>query len=372
VYNIAVRKNIAPIGYGVFTKRVEDNAMFEKPPYEITDKIVNLIADISALLPMISPNVSMRLRKDRNIRSVHSSLAIENSTLSLEQVTDVINGRRVVGSPSEILEVKNAFAAYSQTESFKPFAIPDFLKAHGLMMKGLADGAGKFRSRGVGVYDGDKLIHAAPKAEFVFGHMENLFGWAKESDAHPLIKSSVVHYETEFIHPFMDGNGRMGRLWQTVILSKWYPLFLALPIETVVFERQRDYYAALASSDKAGSSTMFIEFMLTAIADTLAIRETHQDRHEDKHQDEHQDEHRDKRQTELSETGLSILKALEHANLSRKEIFAAIGMNSDTRAFKRNVEPLLTNGYIEMTVPDKPNSKFQKYRLTAKAKAMMR
>jgi Fic family protein len=344
--------------------KTEGNAMFEKPPYEITDKIVNLIADASDLLPTISPNMSMRLRKDRNIRSVHSSLAIENNTMSLKQVTDVINGRRVVGSPSEILEVKNAFAAYSQTESCSPFAISDFLKAHKLMMKELADGAGKFRSRGVGVYDGDKLIHAAPKAEFVHGHIENLFGWAKESDAHPLIKSSVVHYEIEFIHPFMDGNGRMGRLWQTVILSKWDSLFLALPIETVVFERQRGYYDALASSDKAGDSTVFIEFMLTAIVDTLVIQGKHEDKHEDKHQDGCR--------ADLSEIGLSVLKALERTSLSRKEIFTAIGMKGDTRAFKRNIEPLLTNGCIEMTVPDKPNSKLQKYRLTDKGKTMIR
>jgi len=247
--------------------------VFEKPPYEITDKMVNLIANVSAQLSMVAPNTSMRLRKASNIRSVHSSLAIEDNALSLEQVTDVINGRRVVGSPSEILEVKNAFGAYSQIESFEPYAMPDFLSTHKLMMKELIESSGKFRTQGVGVYDGEMLIHAAPKAVFVHGHMENLLGWAQESDAHPLIKSSVVHYEVEFIHPFMDGNGRIGRLWQTVILSKWDPLFLALPIETVIFERQHEYYAALASSNKAGKSTAFIEFMLLAISDVLAAQD---------------------------------------------------------------------------------------------------
>ncbi|HAL73736.1 MAG TPA: cell filamentation protein Fic, partial [Clostridiales bacterium] len=254
--------------------------MFEKPPYEITDKMVNLIADVSGLLPTIAPNVIMRLRKDRNIRSVHSSLAIENNTLSLDQVSDVINGRRVAGSPSEILEVKNAYTAYSQIENFKPYAISDFLRAHKLIMQELAEGAGKFRTQGVGIYDRDKLVHAGPRAEFVHGHIENLFGWARESNVHPLIKSSVVHYEIEFIHPFMDGNGRMGRLWQTVILSKWDSLFLALPIETVIFERQRDYYKALSLSDKAGNSTAFIEFMLMAIADTIALQDKHQVEHQ--------------------------------------------------------------------------------------------
>jgi Fic family protein len=227
-------------------------------------------------------------------------------------------------------------------------------------MRELVDGAGKFRSQGVGIYDGDRLVHAAPKAEFVHGHIENLFGWAKESDIHPLIKSAVVHYEIEFIHPFMDGNGRMGRLWQTVILSKWDPLFLSLPTETVIFERQHEYYNALGLSDKVGNSTVFVEFMLTAIADMLAIQEKHKVEHIDKHKVE-----------PLSETMMLVLKSLEHASLSRKEIFAAIGMNSDHRAFKRNIEPLITEGYIEMTVPDKPNSKLQKYRLTGKGIKMI-
>jgi len=334
---------------------------FEKPPYTITDKIVNLIADISALLPMISPNISMRLRKDHNIRSVHSSLAIENNTLSLEQMTDVINGRRVIGSPSEILEVKCAFSAYSEIENFEPYSIKDFLKAHKIMMNTLVDNAGAFRTQGIGIYNGDELVHAAPKAQFVHGHIENLFGWAESSEVHPLIKSSVVHYEIEFIHPFMDGNGRIGRLWQTVMLSNWDPLFLSLPTETVIFERQREYYAALRASDKAGNSTVFIEFILTAILDTLAIQEKHQVEHKDKHQVE-----------QLSKVMVSVLKSLEATNLSRKEIFTAIGMNGDHRAYKRNIEPLLAGGYIEMTVPNKPNSKLQKYRLTDKGIAALR
>lgn len=330
--------------------------MVTKPPYDITDKMVYLSTGISAVLSTISPNVSMRLRKDRNIRSIHSSLAIENNTLSLEQMTDVIEGRRVVGSPSEILEVKNAFAAYSQIERFQPFSIPDFLRAHKLMMNELISNAGKFRTRGVGVYSGDKLVHAAPGAELVCGHIENLFEWAEESDAHPLIKSAVVHYEIEFIHPFMDGNGRMGRLWQTVILAAWEPLFASLPTETVVFQRQSEYYAALNASNQAGKSAAFIEFMLTAIADVLALQKNHQEQYGVE---------------ALSDIMRSVLKSLAHSPLSRKEIFAAIGMNGDTRAFRRIVEPLLAEGYIAMTVPDKPNSKSQKYRLTEKGIAMV-
>lgn len=325
--------------------------MSRKPPYEITEKMVNLTASISALLTTVSPNVSMRLRKGRNIRSVHSSLAIENNTLSLEQVTDVINGRIAAGSPREILEVKNAFAAYSQIESFEPFSIRSFLKAHKLMMNRLEAKAGKFRSQGAGVYDGDRLARAAPQAEFVYEHVANLFAWAKGSEAHPLIKSSAVHYGLEFIRPFTGGNGRMGRLWQTVILGKWEPLFLSLPTETVIYERRKEYHAALGKSDRTGNSAAFIEFMLTAIAAVLALQEKHKDKR-------------------VTDTMISVLKALRTKSLSRKELFAAIGMSNDFRAFKRNIEPLITDGYIEMTLPDKPSSQLQKYRLTDKGKAI--
>jgi len=331
--------------------------MVDKPPYEITNKTVNLVASISALLPLISPEVSMRLRKNRNIRSVHSSLAIENNTLTLEQVTAVINGRRILGSPSEILEVKNAFAAYSQVENYNPFCVSDFLKAHKLIMNGLVDKAGEFRTHGVGIYNGEQLVHAAPKAEFVYGHIENLLNWAENCDVHPLIKSSVVHYEIEFIHPFLDGNGRMGRLWQTAILSKWDPLFLSLPTETIIFERQSDYYTTLSKSDQSGNSTIFIEFMLTAIADILAIQE--------RHKEEHKEEHKDPC---ISRTMMSILRNLASVNLSRKELFASVGMKCDFRSFKRNIEPLMIDGYIEMTLPDKPTSKLQQYRLTTKGR----
>jgi Fic family protein len=246
----------------------------KKPPYEITNRIVNLVADISAMLPVLLPKVSMQLRKECNVRSIYSSLAIENNSLSLEQVSDIVNGRRVIGPPSEIQEVKNAYNAYSQIETFQPYSVVDFCKAHKLMMKDLVASPGEFRHQGVGVYAGNVLIHAAPKAEFVNGHMKNLFDWAKSSDVHPLIKSSVVHYEIEFIHPFLDGNGRMGRLWQTVILSNWDSLFLSLPTETIVFKKQHDYYAVLAESDKEGSSTTFIEFMLSVIVESQKYRLT--------------------------------------------------------------------------------------------------
>ena len=339
--------------------------MSEKPPYVITDKIVNLVANISAMIPFIAPNINVHLRKDRNIRSVYSSLAIENNTLSLEQVSDVIHGKRVIGSPSEIQEVKNAFKAYSHIERFQPFSISDFCKAHYLMMNDLMDNAGVFRNKGVGIYDGDTLIHAAPKAEFVRKHIEHLFNWAKSSEVHPLVKSSVVHYEIEFIHPFMDGNGRMGRLWQTVLLSNWESLFLSIPIETIIYERQQEYYSVLRKSDIAGNSTIFIEFILTAVADVLSLQKKHQHEPIDKHQVEEY-------LPDCKKEMIQILDALRNKPLSRKDIFSFIGKSGDSRAFKRYIQPLIMKGLIEMTIPDKPNSKLQKYRLTSKGNKLVK
>jgi Fic family protein len=287
---------------------------------------------------------NMRLRKDNQIRSIYSSLAIENNTLSLEQVTDVIEGKRVLGLPNEILEVKNAFKAYSQIADFDPYSVDHFLTAPNLMMSGLVSRAGKLRVSGVGVFNGEKLIHVAPKAELVLGHMKNLFEWAKNSDAHPLIKSSVMHYEIEFIHPFEDGNGRIGRLWQSVVLRKWNSLFAGVPIESIVHERQSEYYSALANADNSGESTVFIEFMVTAIDEALRVQIEH---NEASRQDD-------------------ILLALRSGALSRKDLFAAVGLVGDTRAYQRHIVPLIEAGLISMALPEKPSSRLQKYALTRK------
>lgn len=209
------------------------------------------------------------MRKENRIKTIHSSLAIENNSLSLEQITAIINGKRVLGNPNEIKEVKNSIQAYDLLLSLNPYNEKDLLKAHKLMMQDLVDRNGKYRTDGVGIFDGEKVVHLAPPANRVPELMFDLFEWLKTSDVHPLIKSCVFHYEFEFIHPFQDGNGRMGRLWQTVILKDWKEVFAWLPVETLIKENQKEYYNALGVSDSAADSTKFIEFMLTLILNTI-------------------------------------------------------------------------------------------------------
>jgi Fic family protein len=235
--------------------------------------ILKLTAEISERVGTISAfeaiPITPKLRKQNRIQAIHSSLAIENNTLTLEQVADVIEGKRVLGKPGEIREVKNAYDAYERLLDFDSLSVADLLEAHGIIMADLTKEAGRFRSGNVGVYNGDVLIHPGTPARYVPERMEALFGWLKNSDEQQLVKSCVFHYEFEFIHPFTDGNGRLGRMWQTLLLSKWKPIFAYLPVETLVKERQGQYYAALGSADNAGDSTVFIAFMLTALRDAL-------------------------------------------------------------------------------------------------------
>ena len=244
-----------------------------KPPFTITEKITNLVGQIAERIGRVQAageyGRNLHLRKVNRLRSIQSSAAIEGNTLSLEQVADAINGRRIVGNPREIREVKNAYDAYERLLDLDPFSIEDFLSAHKLMTNDLVAESGKFRAGNVGVFSGKDVIHLGAKPEYVADLVKDLFEWAKKSDAHPLIKSGVMHFEIEFIHPFADGNGRIGRLWQTLVLSKWYEIFAWLPVETIVYENQAEYYAVLGRAGKAGDSTEFIEFMLNAIAKTL-------------------------------------------------------------------------------------------------------
>lgn len=244
-----------------------------RPPFEITAKIIELISRISEKIGEIhslqnSP-AHIRLRKENRIKTIHSSLAIENNSLSIEQITAILEGKRVLGSPREIKEVKNSIEAYELLLKLDPFRETDLLKAHRLMMSDLVSESGKYRSGAVGIFDGEHVVHVAPPAGRVPALMSDLFGWLRLSDAHPLIKSCVFHYEFEFIHPFQDGNGRMGRLWQTVILKEWREVFAWLPVETLVKENQKAYYAALGASDKDADSTGFIEFMLLLLLKTI-------------------------------------------------------------------------------------------------------
>lgn len=213
--------------------------------------------------------VQPQLRRAQRIRSVQASLAIEQNTLTLEQVTAVLDGRPVLGLPREIQEVKNAFAAYDALPEWNPARLDDLCAAHGLLMRGLADDAGRLRQGGVGIYRGERLVHMAPPANQLPRLMRDLLGWLAKTEAHPLIASSAVHYELEFIHPFSDGNGRIGRLWQTLILSRWQPVLAYLPVETVIQRRQDDYYRALGEADRSSDCSGFILFMLDAIDDAL-------------------------------------------------------------------------------------------------------
>lgn len=244
-----------------------------KPPFEITSKIIELISNISEKVGEItsvqySP-YHIQLRRENRIKTIHSSLAIENNSLTLEQITAIIEGKRVLGNPNEIKEVKNSIQAYDLLLTLNPYNEKDLLKAHKLMMQDLVNESGKYRTEGVGIFDGKKVVHVAPPAKRIPQLMSDLFGWLKTSDAHPLIKSCVFHYEFEFIHPFQDGNGRIGRLWQTVILKTWKEIFAWLPIETLIKENQKEYYKALGVSDSAANSTKFIEFMLFIILNTI-------------------------------------------------------------------------------------------------------
>lgn len=247
--------------------------MSYEPPFKITSQIIDLISQISESIGEInslenSPR-QVELRKENRIKTIHSSLAIENNSLSIEQITAIIEGKRVLGNPNEIQEVKNALQAYELLLTLNPYEEKDLLKAHKLMMSDLVERNGKYRNDGVGVFDGKQVIHMAPPADRVPFLMSDLFEWLKNSDVHPLIKSCVFHYEFEFIHPFQDGNGRMGRLWQTVILKEWKSIFAWLPIETLIKENQAEYYKALNSSDTNAESTDFIAFMLDVILKTI-------------------------------------------------------------------------------------------------------
>lgn len=244
-----------------------------RPPFEITAKIIELISQISEKVGEIRSlqNIPahIRLRKESRIKTIHSSLAIENNSLSIEQVTAILEGKRVLGSPREIKEVTNSIEAYELLLDLDPFREADLLKAHRLMMSDLVSESGKYRSGAVGIFDGEHVVHVAPPAGRVPDLMSDLFEWLRLSDAHPLIKSCVFHYEFEFIHPFQDGNGRMGRLWQTAILKEWREVFAWLPVETLIKDNQKAYYASLASSDKDANSTRFIEFMLSLLLETI-------------------------------------------------------------------------------------------------------
>ena len=240
-----------------------------RPPFTLSAKAVGMIADIAAQMERFAIRMeqddALRLRKANRIKTIHSSLAIEGNHLLESEVADILDGKTVVAPIREIQEVKNAIRVYDEFEKLDPFSMDDLLRAHGLMISALTDDAGHFRKGGVGVYSENDLVHIAPPSERVYPLMSDLFDWLKNADDHLLVRSCVFHYEFEFVHPFIDGNGRMGRLWQSLILSRWHPAFAHLPVENMVYSNQQAYYDAIAQSTKQGESGPFIEFMLEEI-----------------------------------------------------------------------------------------------------------
>lgn len=244
-----------------------------KPPYQLTPEILSMISSISEKLGVIKAThlqiPRTELRKSNRIKTIHASLQIEGNTLSLDQVTALMDNKKILGPRKDILEVQNAINVYEALSSFKADSLHSFIKAHGLLMNGLVKSAGKFRSGGAGIVKGQDLKHIAPKASMVQALIKDLFAYLKKDKDPLLIKSCVFHYELEFIHPFEDGNGRMGRLWQTVILQQHNPVFAYLPLESMIRQRQTEYYRALEISDNTGHSSVFIAFMLDVIDKTL-------------------------------------------------------------------------------------------------------
>lgn len=244
-----------------------------KPPYQITDEILKLVSKISEKIGEINANYlykpATELRKKNRIKTIQSSLEIEGNTLTEEQITALLDNKRVIAPQKDILEVQNAIKVYDNLRNFNPLKIKDMEKAHQMLMNGLMPNAGKFRTTNVGIVKGSQIEHMAPSGEVVNGLMKDLFAYLKNDADLILIKSCVFHYEFEFIHPFLDGNGRMGRLWQTLILMQQYPVFEFLPIESLIKQEQEKYYTKLSESDKIGKSTPFIEFMLSIILEAL-------------------------------------------------------------------------------------------------------
>lgn len=246
----------------------------KKPPFEITPSILDKLTEIAELVGQVNAVASLSsnpiLRRTNRIRTIYSSLAIEQNTLSLEQVTAVLNGKRIIAPPKDITEVKNAYEIYEMMDSLNPYSVDDLLNAHAVMTHKLTEESGCFRSKPVGVVDKQgNILHFGALPDYAPGLTSELLDWVKDSNIHMLIKSCVFHYELEVIHPFADGNGRIGRLWHTLLLTQWKPLFAWLPVESIIHDHQDEYYAAINRSNYEGESTAFIEFMLSAIREAL-------------------------------------------------------------------------------------------------------
>ena len=323
-----------------------------KPPFTITNEILAYVSSISEKVGRISAISNLEskphFRRNNRIKSIHSSLKIEANSLSLGQVRDVINGKMVLGEQKEIQEVKNAYAAYERFPEIEPFSIKNLKLFHGIMTKYVVEESGDFRRGEEGVFNGDECIFMAPPAQFVPQLMDDLFTWMKEekNNVHPLIMSSVFHYEFVFIHPFADGNGRMARLWHTAMLAKWKPVFEYIPIESQIEKFQNEYYEAIARCHVEGESTPFIEFMLSQIdkiLDDVSAQVS-----EDNEQ--------------LSEYLKRLLDVMEYdVPYTSNTLMDKLGLKSK-EGFRRNyLRPAIDMNLIRMMIPDKPNSRNQRY-----------
>lgn len=323
-----------------------------QPPFHITNSMLMYVSSISEKVGEINILQNMEakphLRKNNRIKSVHASLKIEANSLSLGQVRDVIEGHLVLGEQKEIQEVKNAYAAYQELEKVDPYSLEDLKRLHGIMTRYTVEESGSFRKGEEGVFNGDQCIFMAPPARMVPGLMTDLFDWMEREQkaVHPLILSSVFHYEFVFIHPFADGNGRMARLWHTAILSKWKPVFVYIPIESQIEKFQDDYYKAIADCHKAGNSDAFIEFMLKQIDDILE---------EISGQPAEEGE-------PLTEYVKKMLAVMEFGvPYTSRAIMDKLGLKSKETFRKNYLGPAMALKMVEMTIPDKPRSRNQRY-----------
>ncbi len=325
--------------------------MSYKTPYNIANKSLMLISSISEKIGKLESvnilNSQPHLRKNNRIKSVHSSLKIEANSMSIENVRDILNGKNVVGPANEIIEVKNAFEAYEQLEKISPYSLTALKKIHGIMAKNIINESGCFRKGNEGVFCNGKCIFMAPPPNLVPELMNDLFSWLKISkkDVHPLIASSVFHYEFVFIHPFTDGNGRMARLWQTLILSKWKSVFKYIPIESQIENYQEDYYNAISVCHKNGDSTYFIEFMLDMInksIDEIIIQNFNDNN--------------------LSEYVKKLLKVMKpDVFYTANRLLELLKLRSKEALRRNYLKPALQLNLIKMEIPDKPTSRNQRY-----------
>lgn len=323
-----------------------------EPSYTLTERIVSLVGQIAEATGRFSASTdqSLRLRRTNRIRTVHGSVAIEGNTLSEEQITAILEGKRVIAPSREILEVQNALKAYDQMSKWRPEKESDLLSAHAILMSGLLEDAGKYRRKSAGIMGEGGVMHVAPPADRLPHLMKELFGWLEASDLHPLLVGGIFHYEFEFIHPFIDGNGRLGRLWQTLILSRWDPLFADIAVENMIYARQQDYYSAINRSNAENDCKYFIEYVLEVILQTLGT---------------------DQVDDQVGDQVKRLVKTLGVQRLSAVELMERLARSHRPTFRKNYLKPALESGLIAMSQPDSPRSPTQKYFLTEKGKEML-